>query len=630
MSPVPDRPMAPAALGIVVLGLGVGLGLGACARPAAGPRAPHPGSAWSDAPVMGDVGDPGPLGQGTPEDRVARLDRLLDLLDGARFAQDTGARDALWSALGGHGTGVGPEATREATLRLLQEALTLEGRSALSQDSERFLADFIMLVSADLELPETAEDLSIQTLAYRQVLGHGHRRVTDNARWRLYDHVRGCLVGATAGDPQRRIEVAVHALYSETEDITALLQEGPPHLRPPWPGLGPLWDRLHSVTAPLHGDPRWEAVLARRLALDEDLRQTLASTLPAARDPTWPLATLETGTARPESMAPVVLITETAVVMDAGRPQARTLPLHQLDRKLAPALGDVLAQDGRGIVLLAAPALTPSPVLHAALVASAAAGAIRVELGGREARLDGSDQDVVVALPLEVTTTQALGPHARAIVGARLHLHLEGRGTSVAVDGAWITKAPLGPSDLRRKLADLERAFPQETVVSLTLSPDVVYLQLFELLVAAMGGDRQHRPFEAVGWIADGLGPADGASRDPDGLDRRLALSEATATLDQPYPLRPDDQARVQSLAESIRVCLPEWEGPLPRRGSVPVRVVFDGGRATDITVEVPGRARGNRDAVVTCVRERAYALQLREHTDRVTFTIRLRPGAPK
>ena len=59
------------------------------------------------------------------------------------------------------------------------------------------------------------------------------------------------------------------------------------------------------------------------------------------------------------------------------------------------------------------------------------------------------------------------------------------------------------------------------------------------------------------------------------------------------------------------------------------MKVVFDGGRATDIEVLAGKRPRGNTDAVATCVREQAYALQLRDHTDRVTITIRLKP-APK
>jgi hypothetical protein len=570
--------------------------------------------------------DPGPLGRGSVTDRLVRLDRLVDLLDGARFAGDQRARDRLWASLGGHATGVGHAATRDATLLLLQEALELESQE-LEGEARTYVADLIMLLSADLELPETAEDLSIQTLAYRQVAADGHPRVADNARWRLYDHVQGCLRGATSGDPERRLEVAVHALYAEEDDISPLLADTAPHARPPWPGVDALWSRLEAVRDPLAELPRWAPVVQARRKTDQGLHQTLLATLPAPRDSGWPLARLETGTARAESLAPVVLVQEEAVVVDAGRPQARKVPLHQLQARLAPALGDALAQDGRGVVLLAAPALTRSPVLHATLGAAARGGVTRLELGALEPRLDPSEGDVVVALPLEITSGHAPGPEDRAIEGARVRVHLEGRGAHLATDGTWITEAPVGATQLRARLAELSRAYPRETVLALSLAPDVVYLQLFELLSAAMGGEE--RPFMAVGWIP-GAEPPPAGERSAAALERRLALSPATRDLEQPYPLRAGDQARVERLGDQATACLPEWDGPLPRSGSVPVQVVFDGGRATDLSLDLPRRARGDRDAVLTCVREAAYGMQLREHTDRLTITIRLRPAAQK
>src|SRR5690606_24776971 len=95
------------------------------------------------------------LATGDPQARAVRLDRLLDLFDAARFGQDEDARETLWGGLGGHATGVGEQASREATERLLQEALALEdaARSAADDPTGAFAADAIMLLSADLQPP---------------------------------------------------------------------------------------------------------------------------------------------------------------------------------------------------------------------------------------------------------------------------------------------------------------------------------------------------------------------------------------------------------------------------------------------------------------------------------------------
>ena len=62
----------------------------------------------------------------SPAMRVARLDALVDLLDAARFADDAAARERLWIGLGGTAKGRGPDATREASSRLLAEAIQLD------------------------------------------------------------------------------------------------------------------------------------------------------------------------------------------------------------------------------------------------------------------------------------------------------------------------------------------------------------------------------------------------------------------------------------------------------------------------------------------------------------------------
>ena len=50
--------------------------------------------------------------------RVLRLDRLLDLYDGARFAGDKQARESLWLSLGAYSTTRGIDASRDLWVQL--------------------------------------------------------------------------------------------------------------------------------------------------------------------------------------------------------------------------------------------------------------------------------------------------------------------------------------------------------------------------------------------------------------------------------------------------------------------------------------------------------------------------------
>ncbi|MCA9682703.1 MAG: hypothetical protein KC457_10940 [Myxococcales bacterium] len=152
-----------------------------------GRRTRDPGAAlvaagWIDDETVGQatLADPdrlAALGDAGISGRVIRLDRLLDLYDAARFADDGEARDSLWAALGDYSSTRGIDASREVVLRLLDEAYAIDDRSdALSDDERRFVADAIMLLSADMFLPDSAEALITQTLAYRSLVEDGHPR----------------------------------------------------------------------------------------------------------------------------------------------------------------------------------------------------------------------------------------------------------------------------------------------------------------------------------------------------------------------------------------------------------------------------------------------------------------------
>jgi len=617
--------------------VGPALALAACAHPAATTAPSQPPTAWIDAPLLGSP--PAEVEQleafegGDLTARRARLDRLLDLYDAARFGEDEDARETLWGALGGHATGVGEHASRDALQRMLQDALGLEedARPRGDQDTAGFAADVIMMVSTDLQTPATAEDLSIRTLVYRTLAESGHPRLRDNARWRLYDHVRGTLAGATEMAPEQRLEVAVQALYAERDSVEPLLADTAPHARPPWPSVEQLWGVLEQQREPLLEEARWAEVMGRRRGDDEVLHDTLRTTLPAPREDDWPLRSVPAGTGRVESLAPVVRVAAGRMTVDAGRSHARTVVLSDED-VLEPSrtLGNALAQDGRGTVLLVADPSLPAPELRTALRVVARAHTERVELAVREPRVAPAEGEVVTALPLYVTSAggQRAGDQAWAV--ARVHVHLDGRGPQVAVDGRWLSARPSSQRNLRTLVEEIARAYPRERGVVVSLGPDVQLQQLLDLSIALQGGPQ--RPFAAVGWMADGSRP--GASKDDgDGwLERRLEMAwvKPAVELEQAYPLKADDQKRLEAFTEDVAVCLPELR---VKGKSVPEAVAlelrFEEGRLRGAEVKAPTRlAKGGGAAVVECVEQEAYALRLREHREGITVGVTLRRAA--
>lgn len=608
------------------------LALAACAHPAATVRPDAPPVAWIDAPLLGsppaEVETLSGLAAGDLRARMVRLDRLVDLFDAARFGQDDDARETLWAALGGNTIGVGERASREASERLLQEALALDDAARRTHDEPvaAFVADAIMMLSTDLQPPASAEDLSIRTLVYRSIADDGHPRLRDNARWRIYDHVRGTLLGAVEMPPDERLWVAVQALYAERDSVEDLLADTAPHARPPWPTADALWALVDAQREPLDAVPRWAAVVERRASDDHALHDTLRASLPAARRDDWPLATLPAGSGRAESMALVAWLHEGRLTVDAGRTHARNVSIEADVVEVSQALGNALAQDGRGTLLLVADPQLPAPQLRAALRAVFRAHAERIELAVREPRLAPAEGFVVTALPLHVTHAGGQRAGDRAWAQARVHVHLDGRGPRLAVDERWLAGSPSDAAQLRALVERIAVAYPRERGVVVSLGNDVQLQQLLELLAALEGGPQ--RPFAAVGWMADGSRP-EGIAAAGTGdawLSSRLALAwpEPRVTIDQPYPLEASDQARLEGFAKDLAVCVPELQAQrAPAQVELALR--FEEGRLRRATLSQPQRVpKAGAAAVIECVEDEGYALRLRGHREGLSVTVTL------
>jgi hypothetical protein len=566
--------------------------------------------------AQGEASEAGPA--------LARLDRLLDLLDAARFSGDSAPRDAMWEALGGHVISRGHEATREALTRLLQEAWAVEDQHPdLGEDSQRFLADFIMLISVDLNRPTDADSLAIRTLAYRDLANSGHPRLVDNARWRLYDHVRGVLEGALEAPADRRVDVAVHALYAEREDVAPWLEDLAPHSRPPFPGPGELWELLQTQIDALAANPRWKPILERREGEDQALHDTVLALLPEPRDPTWALVRAERGTGRPESLAPVLLLEPGRAVVEPARPDSQSLSA--ISEQLPRAIERVVARDGRGTLLVAADPLLPSPELSGALSALATARVSVAELALHEPRVDDEERDVVVALPLQISRPDDLGAGARAFQDARIRVHLDGRGPRVWIDGAWLAEKPTSAESVADLMRRVRHAYPRERIVGLTMAGNVLHQQLIDLLIVLEG--TTNPMFQAVGWlVGTGELPPEDGKADPVLVARGKLFADSMpdAELDQPFPLTKADQKRLELLASDLRTCLPELEGKSPK-GGLRLDLQFHEGRLAEVRVAKAVR-KTRREPIRTCATDVAYGFRLREHRDPISIGVVLRP----
>jgi hypothetical protein len=595
---------------------------------------------WIDSEPVGPATEADPerlaaLADAGLRGRILRLDRLLDLYDAARFAGDRQARESLWLALGGHASTRGIEASREAVLRMLDEAYALEDLAAgdpdaLTEAEQRFVADAIMLLSTDMFLPDTAEALITATLAYRVLAEDGHPRIADNAHWRLYDHVRGVLEGAVEIAPAMRADVLVHALYAEREDISAWLEDLGPHARPPLPSPSELWALLEQHRDSLAGIERWQGVLATRVKSEADLQETVMALLPRPREPSWRLVELPRGTGAPESLAPVI-------VLEPGRVRIESRELEPNAIEVA-ALEGLLARDGRGTLLLASAPDVPAPDYAATLQTLSGSTAATIELAVHEPALpradgesEGEDQGmVVVALPLYVARPEDAGAGARALRSSRIHVQLGGRGPRFRVDGRWLDANPTLPSDLVAFIDKLRRAYPRQHAVSLSLADDVQHQQLVDLLAALMGG--RSPAFVAVGWMPD-------ATIEPKPVtdplaERTLAArvdlaSEAIAiTLgDAPAGLPEQDWARLRSASESLRACIPELEAPLPKPG-ITIALDFAEHELVELDASGPKLPPASLERFESCANDRLAGFRLREHEAvlRVELSVRRNP----
>ncbi len=525
--------------------------------------------------------------------------------------------------------GRGDEASREALARLLDEALALDDLPGLSEDEREFVASALQLLTADLHRPATAEDLSIQTSAYRQLVALGHPRIVDNARWRIYDHVRACLVGAISAPPDRRPEIAVHSLYVVDESIESYLDDSRSvHVRPTLPAPAELWALLDRERRALALIDRWAPVLERRAADDEELRLTAAAALPAPRDPTWQTLAMPAGTGRSESLAPIIRVDGQTLVIDEGRPQERREALGSPEA--ARALAAALIQDGRGIVLFVAPPMTPSPDLHSALRALLSAHVATVEFAIREPRVGEDTGDVILAMPLEVVRDSDRGPAALALRRARLHMHLDGRGPRLAIDGRWLSTRSASPHDLNQLLSSLARAYPRERMITLSIGQDVLLQQLLDLLRALTGGPE--RRYDVAAWSVDRDPQSIREATPLDAEDRRierrakLYSDAASSSIVQPFPLPGDDQGRLEMLARELTRCLPEAESKLPSAG-LNIHMSFEEGRLRDFDVGgLKRRKKTQKEALEACIREESHGFRLREQRDPIDLEIVLKP----
>lgn len=566
------------------------------------------------------------LGKGSGDERAVRLDRLLDLLDAARFGGHGGAREAMWDALGGHATDRGPEATREALTRLLQEALALEERASLGDDTRLFVRDAIALLTTDLETPGNADDLAVRTLAYRTLAEQGHARLRDNAEWRLYDHVRGTLAGAIAAAPESRTDVAVQVLYAERESLEPELADAPVHERPLWIGGTALVGALAKHRDALAGLPTWQALVAERTDDDDELRRTVLATLPAARSEDWTLALRPRGTGTAESLAPVLRVGGGRAEVDAGRPQARSITLADDVEPFADALRASLAQDGRGIVLLAADPEVDAVTVRRVLRALRRAHAARVELALREPHAKKDVGTVVTALPLEIVHGRGDGAGALAIASARVHAHVGADGVRFTHDGRVLQTAVRGAAELATMLERVARAYPRERTLRITIADDAAFAVLVDLLAGTVGGTKPR--WSAVGWLPDDAKPSAKASAAADAalqLRAELASSRTAVRIDQPFPLAGDDQGRLQLFAEQLWRCVPELELVVPASKTIELELVFEGGHAKKVAVKPLAKVPAAKlKALGACVEDEAFGLRLREHADRLTIGIGL------
>ena len=566
---------------------------------------------------------------GPHERRLARIDRLLDLVDAARMTQDANAREQLWIALGGHEITQGHEATREALARILDETLAVADARGLDDKQQQFAADVIQLITTDLQSPTSSEDLSIRTLAYRSLAEGGSSRVADNARWRLYDHVRATLAAVPKAPAKRRQAIALHVLYVEREDLNAVLSDRAIHARPPTPSPHSLVDQLHVQRNALASVPRWQGIVAKLVTEDEALAARVLTALPGPRSNRWPLMSFPRGTGSEDPRAPVVIADTDSVVVDATRPQQRLIPETDIESALPAAADGVMASEGTGQLLLVAPPQLPAPQLAKVLTALSASQVAEIDLAIHEPALEEGRQ-VLATLPMQVVRDSDLSAGARALTDARIQLVVDGRKPTLVADGRRLS--PLTYDDLAAAVAQVAAAYPRERGVALMVGSDLQYQQLLQVVALL----RAH--FGTVGWRVTSPAPADHGQPQAVGtttgrpwtrhdLEQRAQLWQprARAELEQPFPFREADQRRLQRVANELYTCVPELERA-PTSRILRIQLSFEDGRLARIRLGPKTKVSDHRrrQAVLSCAQDVAFGFRLREHRDTVTVVAKL------
>jgi hypothetical protein len=348
----------------------------------------------------------GPGGDG---DRFARVHRLIELYDTARFARSADARAALGGELGVE-VGTGPAATDRVIAALLVEVdRVLSGeRLHAGAQAARTLLEF------DGKPPATRAEV-LQRMGEVKAIARGGGPLADSARLRLAGYCWRALDDATRAPWRQRHFALAHCLYALHDSDPDPYFERDPDRRPP----PPRWQDLVSQS---------RALLAGG-AIDE-ARTALAAALAEVEK-------------RADEL-PVEPVSE--VIVSADAPLYDWAPVADAKTPV-DALRERVQGDGRGqvAVLVAADAAGDLPEL-ARTARAAGAGEIQL-LVARRQTLQAPPGDYWHGKPAEVTRA-AVVPISLAPLGGTA---VSGARSPYAVDFASGLRLTLviGPSRWR-------------------------------------------------------------------------------------------------------------------------------------------------------------------------------------